>query len=369
LPRDYYHILGITRTCTHQEVRSAYRRLARRYHPDVCKEPDADTRFKEISEAYTVLSDAPKRERYDRFGYDGLNGSATNAGVGDFFDLFNQVFGGGFTTGPGGAPARGADLEYQVAITLADVVTGWTSEIDVPRQAECDRCGGGGSEPGHDPSTCQSCGGSGYRTVQQRTILGVMNTTAPCTECRGRGVIISNPCEACGGGGVVEATHEVLIEVPPGISSGQGIRYPGQGDACGGGGVPGDLYVRVMVESDPRFERHDRELVTRLDLSFPQAALGDMTIVPTVDGEEELTVPAGAQTGDTLRLRGQGLPRLHGGPRGDLIVVLRVVTPTGLTEDQRDSLLAFAQHSGEAIDPQPDHKGIYERIRDVFTGE
>ncbi len=332
MPRDYYQILGVTRTCTHQEVRSAYRRLARRYHPDVCKEPDAETRFKEISEAYTVLSDAAKRDQYDRFGRDGMNGSAANAGFGDFFDLFNQVFGGGFATGPGAAaPARGADLEYQVAITLSDVVTGWTSEIDVSRQSECDRCGGSGSEPGHDPVTCPRCGGTGYRTVQQRTILGVMNTTAPCAECRGRGVIISNHCEACGGSGVVQATHRVLIEVPPGISSGQGIRYPGQGDACGAGGIPGDLYVRVMVEDDPRFERHDRELITRLDLSFPQAALGDLVVVPTVDGDEELTIPPGAQTGDTLRMRDHGLPRLHGGPRGDQIVLLRVITPTYLT--------------------------------------
>jgi len=336
----------------------------------VCKEPDAETRFKEISEAYTVLSDAPKRERYDRFGHDGLNGSAANAGFGDFFDLFNQVFAGGFASGPGAAaPARGADLEYRVTVTLADVVTGWDTEIDVLRMAECDRCGGGGSEPGHAPTTCPGCGGSGYRTVQQRTILGVMNTTAPCAECRGRGVIISNPCAACGGDGVVEATRNVLIEVPAGITSGQAIRYPGQGHACAGGGVPGDLYVRVMVKADPRFERHDRELVTRLDLSFPQAALGDVVVVPTVDGDEELTIRPGAQTGDTLRIRSRGLPRLHGGPRGDLIVVLRVLTPTDLTDVQRDSLLEFADAIGETVAPQPEDKGIYERIRDVFTGE
>ncbi len=370
MPRDYYHILGVSRTCTHQEVKRAYRRLARRYHPDVCNEPDAETRFKEISEAYAVLSDASKRDRYDRFGHDGLNGSAARPGSGDFFDLFNQVFGGGFTTGPGAtAPARGADIEYQVAITLSDVVTGWASEIEVRRQTECERCGGSGSEPGYAPRTCPGCGGAGYRTVQQRTILGVMNTTATCAECGGRGVIITNPCEACGGDGVVEATNKVLVEVPPGIANGQGIRYPGQGHACAGGGMPGDLYVRVMVESDPRFERHDRELITRLDLSFAQAALGDVTLVPTVDGDEELAIRPGAQTGDTLRIPARGLPRLHGGPRGDLIVVLRVLTPTGLTDSQRDSLLAFADASGERIDPQPEAKGIYERIREVFTGE
>jgi len=368
VPRDYYEILGVSVTCTDDEIRRSYRRLARRYHPDVCKEPDAEERFKEIGQAYAVLSDSGKRERYDRYGHEGLNGGAANGGMGDFFDIFNQVFGGGFGQGFGfQEQARGADIEYEVMIDLGGVVSGWESELEVTRQAECDRCGGNGSEPGHDPTVCASCGGTGYRTVQRQTILGVMSSSAPCSECRGRGMIITEACTECNGAGVVEATHNVHVQVPPGIMSGQRIRHPGQGDVPAGGGIPGDLYVRVLVQSDERFERRDRELFMPLNISVAQATLGDTVMVPTIEGEAELAIHAGTQTGDTVRLRGQGLPPLHGGGRGDQIVVMRVVTPTSLTDRQRELLLEFAEEGGEEITPRP--KGIRDRIREVFTGE
>jgi len=370
LPPDYYQTLGVSRTCTPDEIRRAYRRLARRYHPDVCREPDAEDKFKQIGEAYAVLSDPGKRARYDRYGDAAFEGFGRDAGFGDIFDLFNQVFGGGFAQGFGAqAAARGSDLSYELTIALADVVTGYETEIEVERQAECDRCNGSGSEPGHVPDTCSDCNGSGRRTVHRRTILGVMSSTSPCGTCRGRGVIVRHPCEQCRGSGVVKARQRVLVDVPPGISSGQRIRHPGQGDVPPGGGIPGDLFVGVNVAPDEHFQRHDRDLIMQLDLSFTQAALGDKITVPTVEGEQELTIPAGAQSGDALRLRYQGLPPLHGGQRGDQIIALRVVTPRHPTERERELLLELGRERGEQVEPQPHGKGILERIREVFTGE
>ena len=369
MPPDYYHILGVARTCTPEELKRSYRRLARRYHPDVCKEPDAEERFKEISEAYAVLADPDKRRRYDTYGEPGLDGFRMDGGFGDFFDIFNQVF-GGFGPGFGASePARGADLEYELTIDLATVVTGWETELEVQRQAECERCSGSGGEPGHDPETCEACGGSGVRTVHRHTILGMMTTRSTCSRCRGRGVHITHACRECSGAGVVSARHKVLVQVPAGIASGQRILHAGQGDVPAGGGVPGDLYVRVMVKPDRRFQRRDRDLIMQLDLSFAQAALGDVVTVPTVDGEQELTIPAGAQHGDALKIPGAGLPPLHGGQRGNQIVGLRITTPQQLTDRERELLEELARERGEQITPQPHGKGIFERIREVLTGE
>lgn len=371
MPPDYYHILGVSRTCTQEEVKRSYRRLARLYHPDVCREPDAEAKFKQIGEAYAVLSNPDRRARYDRLGDAGLDGFAGQpGGFGDFFDLFNQVFGGSFG-GPfgGGQVARGADLEYEISIDLRAVVTGYETELQVNRQAECDRCNGSGSEPGHVPDTCADCGGSGVRTVHRRTMLGVIATSSPCAACRGRGVIVSHPCEQCDGSGVLRATQTVLVEAPPGISNGQRIRLPGQGDVPAGGGIPGDLFVHVIVKPDPHFQRRERDLIMQLDLSFAQAALGDVVTVPTIEGEHRLTIPAGAQTGQALHLRGKGLPPLHGGPRGDQIIALRVVTPKDLSERERELLLELAEERGQQIQPQAHAKGILGRIREAITGE
>lgn len=366
---DYYQVLGISRDCDQNEIKRAYRRLARRYHPDVCKDDGAEDRFKEISKAYAVLSDPQKRRRYDMYGEDAVaNGGGAPV---DVFDLFSQVFGG--MGGPFGgfaaeAQSRGADLYYEVTIDLRAVVDGFEAELEVSRQAECDECGGSGSAPGSAPSTCRLCGGRGYVSRNRQTLLGVMSTSSTCPQCRGRGTIVTEPCEGCGGEGVRQTTQRVPVSIPPGIQDGQRLRMAGHGDAPAGGGIPGDLLIGVRVQKHPDFTRRDRDLLTDLDLTFSQAALGDTVTVPTIDGEREVTIQPGAQTGDTVSLDGLGLPPLHGGPRGRQIINLRVVTPADLDEEQRRLLMELALRRGESIRP-PEHTGLFDRIRKVLGGE
>ena len=366
--RDYYEVLGVSRECSPADIQHAFRRLARRYHPDVCKEPDADERFKEIGEAYRVLSDPARRGRYDRFGHDGDQAFAAPTGFGDVFDLIEQVFGRGFADwGTAEGPSYGRDLQYEVTIDLAGVLTGVDTDLEVTRQTECQRCNGSGAEPGTTPETCRACRGTGRVTQYRRTILGVMTSQGPCPECHGRGTVIHTPCSECSGTGVVQASQAVHIHIPPGISDGQGIVLPGQGDMPAGGGVPGDLHIRVRVEPHEVFERRDRSLIMQLEVSFTQAALGDRVTVPTIDGEAQVTIPPGTQTGDRVHLRGQGLPALRGGARGDQIVILRVVTPTDLDDEQRRLLLELAARRGEDIDPQAADKSLFDRLREAFT--
>jgi len=369
VPEDYYQILGVSRDCEQVEIKRAYRRLARRYHPDVCKDDGAEDRFKEISKAYTVLSDAEKRRRYDMYGEEGVNGRAGGA-PSDIFDLFNQVFGG--AGGPFGgfgaqAQARGSDLSYEVTIDLEGVRDGFEAELEVTRQAECDDCGGSGAAPGSAPATCDMCGGRGQVTQQRQTLLGVMATTSACPRCRGRGTIVTDPCESCDGRGVTRSTQKVLVGIPPGIHDGQRIRMAGHGDVPAGGGIPGDLLILVRVQRHPEFSRRDRDLLMDLELSFSQAALGDTLTVPTLDGDTEVTIQPGAQTGDTVQLDGRGLPPLHGGRRGRQVINLRVVTPTDLDEAQRELLVELAMHRGEEIKPT-EHAGLFDRIRRKVLG-
>jgi len=366
VPQDYYQALGVSRDCTQQEIKRAYRRLARRYHPDVCDEDGAEERFKDIGTAYAVLSDPEKRRRYDMYGEDGGVGAGAPM---DLFDLFNQVFGGG-VGGPFGfrTEARGADRHYEVVIDLEAVVEGFETEVEVSRQAECEVCGGSGAAPGSSPETCRLCRGHGYVRRERATILGVMATTIVCPDCAGRGTVVGHPCSECRGQGVVQARQKVLVSIPPGITDGQRIRMVGQGDVPPGGGIPGDLLILVRVEPHPLFTRRDRDLYMPLEISFAQAALGDQVIVPTIDGEAEIIVRPGAQSGDTIHLRGQGLPPLHGGARGRQIIGLHVVTPTGLDEEQRRLLMELALRRGEQLKP-PEHEGLFDRIRKVLSGE
>ncbi len=367
MPRDYYQVLGVGRDCTQEEIKQAYRRLARRYHPDVCKEEGAEERFKEIGTAYAVLSDPEKRRRYDMYGEEAA-GPGFGAPV-DLFDLFNHVFGGGMG-GPFGfqAQARGSDLHYEVTIDLQAVVEGFEAEVEVSRQAECETCGGSGAAPGSSPITCGRCHGRGVITQQHATLLGVMATTTTCPDCGGRGTRIDTPCQDCRGAGVVSARQTVLVSIPPGIQDGQRIRMAGHGDVPAGGGIPGDLIIRVRVEPHPLFTRRDRDLHMPLEISFAQAALGDRVTVPTIDGKAEITIPPGTQSGDTVELPGYGLPPLHGGRRGRQIIGLRVVTPRDLDEEQRRLLMEFALSRGEQLNP-PEHEGLFQRIRKVFSGE
>jgi molecular chaperone DnaJ len=370
VPDDYYQLLGVSRDCDQLEIKRAYRRLARRYHPDVCRDDGAEDRFKEISNAYAVLSDPEKRRRYDMYGEEGLNGGGGGSPA-DIFDLFSQVFGGAGNPfgGFGGRPqARGADLHYEVTIDLKGVLEGFEAELEVSRQAECDDCTGSGAAPGSAPSTCNMCGGRGFVARERQTLLGVMATTSVCPRCDGRGTIATDPCESCRGRGVTQSKQKVLVAIPPGIHDGQRIRMAGHGDVPAGGGIPGDLLIAVRVQRDRRFTRHDRDLLTDLDLSFSQAALGDTITVPTLDGETTVTVQPGAQTGETIELAGRGLPPLHGGRRGRQIINLRVVTPTDLDEDQRRLLMELALRRGESIEPA-EQTGLLDRIRKVLGGE
>lgn len=372
MPEDYYQVLGVSRDCEQVEIKRAYRRLARRYHPDVCKDDGAEDRFKEISQAYAVLSDPQKRRRYDMYGEDGLNGRNGGGGApSDIFDLFNQVFGGasGRSGGFGArAQARGSDLHYEVTIDLQGVLEGFEAELEVARQAECDDCGGSGAAAGSAPATCDMCGGRGYVSRQRQTLLGVMATTSPCPRCEGRGTVITDPCETCRGQGVTKSRQKVFVAIPPGIEDGQRIRMAGHGHVPAGGGVPGDLLIQVRVQQHPEFTRRDRDLHMDLDLSFSQAALGDTITVPTLEGETEVKVQPGAQTGETIELDGRGLPPLHGGRRGRQIINLRVVTPTDLDEEQRRLLMELALRRGEDIEPA-EQTGLFDRIRKVLGGE
>lgn len=369
MPEDYYQILGVSRDCEQTEIKQAYRRLARRYHPDVCKEDGAEDRFKEISKAYAVLSDPQKRRKYDMYGEEGANGAAGGGGApGDIFDLFNQVFGGAGGPFGGQAQARGSDLQYQVTIDLEGVLEGVDAEVEVSRQAECDDCGGSGAAPGSAPATCDMCGGRGYVARERQTLLGRMATTSACPRCEGRGTVVTDPCETCDGRGVTRSTQSVLVAIPPGIHDGQRIRMAGHGDVPPGGGIPGDLLIGVRVQNHPEFTRQDRDLLMELELSFSQAALGDTVTVPTLTGETEVTVQPGAQTGETIRLDGQGLPPLRGGRRGRQIINLRVVTPTDLDEEQRGLLMELALRRGEDIEPVK-QTGLFDRIRKVLGGE
>ncbi len=365
MPTDYYEVLGVSRDSDGDEIKQAYRRLARRYHPDVCKEEGAEERFKEISNAYAVLSDPRKRRNYDMYGAEGVSGP--RGGSVDIFTLFNEVFGASGSPF-GNAQARGSDLHYEVTVDLQAVIEGFDAELEVTRQAECDRCGGSGAAPGTTPATCSMCGGRGVVTEQQRTFFGVMRAQRTCPRCHGRGTVITEPCSQCGGDGVVQSTQTVLVEIPPGIQDGQRIRMAGHGDVPPGGGIPGDLIIGVRVQPHPDLNRRDRDLLLNLDISFSQAALGDQVTVPTVEGEAGITIPPGSQTGDTVALDGQGLPPLHGGRRGRQIVNLHVTTPTDLDEQQRRLLMELALRRGESIDP-PQDEGLLQRIKRVLSGE
>ncbi|NLO05184.1 MAG: molecular chaperone DnaJ [candidate division WS1 bacterium] len=366
MPDDYYQVLGVSRDCSQTEIKQAYRRLARRYHPDVCREDGAEDRFKAISNAYATLSDAQKRQRYDMYGENGSNGAAGRPA--DIFDIFNQVFGG--MGGPFGAQAqnRGADLQYEVTLDLQGVVDGFEAELSVQRQTECEQCGGSGAAPGSSPITCVMCAGRGVVAQERATLLGVMTTTSTCPRCHGRGVVIADPCPGCSGRGVTRTSEEVLVTIPPGIEDGQRIRMAGHGDVPAGGGIPGDLLIRVRVQRHPDFVRRERDLLMNLDISFVQAALGDTVTVPTLGGEKEITIQPGAQSGDLVELDGLGLPPLHGGRRGRQIVNLRVVTPTDLDDDQRALLMQFGLQRGEDVRP-PEHRGLFDRLRRVLGGE
>ena len=371
--RDYYESLGLQKGASDEEIKKAYRKLAKQYHPDLHPgDKAAEEKFKEIGEAYAVLSDPEKKAKYDQFGHAAFDPNAGYGGFGggfgdfgDLGDILGNIFGGGFGFGGGGTrrngPQRGGSVRASLVIDFEEAAFGCAKEITVTRIENCDDCQGSGCAPGSTPEVCPECKGSGSVRTQQRTAFGVMSSTAPCRRCGGTGKIIHQPCTTCEGKGKLRRQRRISVNIPAGIDDGQTISLRGQGHAGDNGGGAGDLLVTVGVKPHPLFERDGANVLLELPISFVQAALGAEVEVPTLDGKVKYTIPEGTQTGTTFRLRGKGIPRLNYGGRGDQFVTVGIVTPKNLSREQKDLLRQFAQASdrGERAKENEDPGGFF----------
>lgn len=371
---EYYDRLGVSKDASQDEIKRAYRKMSKKYHPDINKEPGAEEKYKEVQEAYETLSDDQKRAAYDQYGPDGANagfggqggfgGFDGGAGFGGFEDIFSSFFGGGAARNPN-APRQGDDLQYRVNLSFEEAVFGAEKEVHYNREATCKTCSGSGAKLGTSPVTCGRCHGQGVINVDTQTPLGVMRRQVTCDVCHGTGQEIKDPCQTCHGTGHEKQSHKVSVKIPAGVETGQQIRLAGQGEAGFNGGPYGDLFVIINVNPSDKFTRDGSTIYYTLNISFVQAALGDTVEVPTVHGNVEMTIPAGTQTGKTFRLKGKGAPRLRGGSQGDQHVTVKIVTPTKLNDAQKEALLAFAKASGdEKIAPQK--KGFFNKVKDAL---
>ncbi len=376
--RDYYEVLGVARTAPDTEIKSAYRKLALKFHPD--RNPGdkaAEEKFKEAAEAYAVLADTDKRHMYDRFGHAGLGGAATGGfdptvftgfedilgGLGDIFGL-GDMFGGGRRRG---GPQRGADLRYDLEISFEESARGAETTIQIPRHEACESCHGSGAAPGSKPTSCPQCQGRGQIRYQQ----GFFTVARTCGQCRGTGSIISSPCQTCRGAGRVQKEKKLTVRIPPGIATGQRLRLSSEGEGGPGGGPHGDLYVVIHVQDHPFFQRDGNDLYCEIPLNFTTLALGGEITIPTLDGDEAFTVPESTQTGSTFRLRGRGMPDVSGRGKGDLLVTVKVITPKKLTREQRKLLEQLSTSlPKEKFEPTPrddqEDKGLFDRVKDIF---
>lgn len=365
--RDYYEVLGVPRGASDADIKRAYRELARTHHPDVVREKDkasAEARFKQINEAYAVLSDADKRARYDRFGtVETPSGFGGFAGDG-FTDIFDLFFGGGATQRRTG-PERGADLRFDLTVPLEEVLAGVEREISFSHLGRCEVCGGAGSADRSGPSTCPDCKGSGQIRIARSTMLGHFVSTTTCARCGGTGGVIANPCSSCKGRGRKEMRRRLKVKVPAGVENGTRLRYAGMGEAGERGGPSGDLYVFVSTPPHEIFERAGADLRCLTTISFSQAALGGKLEVEALDGPATIDIPAGTQPQTTFRVPGRGLPRVHGGGRGDLYVDVAIRVPTKLTRMQKELLAEFARAGGEDLEA----KGFFKKVKEAFGGE
>ena len=379
--RDYYEVLGVSKTATQDELKKAYRKLARKYHPDLNKDnEEAAEKFKECNEAYSVLSDDQKRAQYDQFGHaafenGGMGGGGGFGGAGGFGgfggsgmeDIFDMFFGG--QGGRGGnraksGPQRGADLRFDLEISFEEAAFGLEKEINLYRDETCDHCYGEGAEPGSKVESCPECNGTGYVRFTQNTMFGQMVNERPCSRCKGEGKIISEPCKECRGKGTVKRNKKLKVKIPAGVDNGSRLRVSGEGEAGAKGGPSGDLYVYLYVKPHKFFERDGTTVLCEVPINIVQATLGADIKVPTLDGQVTMKVPEGTQPGKVLRLKGKGIPSLRGGGRGDQLVRIKVVVPTKLSDKQKDALRKFADISKDNINPE--EKSFMDKVKDFF---
>ena len=378
--RDYYEVLGVSKGASDDEIRKAHRKLAKKYHPDLNRDnPEAAEKFKELNEAYEVLSDKDKRAKYDQFGFAGVdpNYGAGQGGfgggfdMGDLGDIFGSFFGGGFgggsTRSRRNAPQRGETLQQRIMLSFEEAAFGCEKEITINRTETCEECGGSGAEPGTSPETCSNCRGSGVVTQTQRTPLGMFQTQGACPNCRGTGKIIRKPCKKCSGAGRVRKSKTLKVNIPAGIDDGQSIQLRGQGGAGVNGGPAGDVIVTISIRPHPIFTREGQDVVCEIPISFAQAALGDTLQVPTIDGKVSYDIPEGTQTGTVFRLKGKGIQNVNGRGRGDQYVRVNIEVPRNLTHRQKELLREFENSTTD--ENQTQRKGFWDKDRDAFKGE
>ena len=380
--RDYYEVLGVQKGASDDEIKKAYKKLARKYHPDLNRDDPktAEEKFKEVNEAYDVLKDPQKKAAYDQFGHDAFDprrgggagggnpfGAAGGFGgfdMNDIFDMFGMG-GGGSRRARRQGPERGADLRYDLEISFEEAAFGKEIELSIPREENCPTCGGSGAAKGSSAETCSTCHGTGQEQVKQRTMFGSMMTSRTCSQCHGTGKIIKNPCGDCHGTGRKRVTKTIKVNIPRGVDDGQRVRVSGGGEAGVRGGANGDLYVYIFIRPHKLFQRRGNDVIIEIPITFVQASLGDTVQVPTLDGAVDLKVPAGIQTGTVLRIKGKGIPNLRGAGRGDQHVRVKVTTPQKLSAKQKELLKEFAALSGDAVNPE--QKSFTEKFKDLFA--
>ena len=376
--RDFYEVLGVSKTATDEELKKAYRKLAKKYHPDMNPgDKEAEAKFKEVNEAYEVLSDKDKRAKYDQFGHAGVDPNFGAGGYGgggfdmgdiDLGDLFGSFFGGGFGGGGFGGqqrastPQRGESLRANLTVSFEEAAFGCKKEIELSRTEECQDCHGSGCQPGTTAEVCPDCRGAGVVRIQRGGGAFTFATTATCPKCSGTGKLIHSPCKSCGGAGAVRRQRKITVNIPAGIDNGQAVSLRGQGGAGKNGGPAGDLLISVTVRPHPQFQRDGTSIYLEQTVSFVQAALGAELEIPTIDGKVKWTLPEGTQSGTTFRLRGKGIPELRGRGRGDQYVTVKVQVPTSLNGEQREALRAFAAAMGEEV-PEGGVKGFFDKYK------
>ncbi len=384
MPRDLYEVLGVSRNATPEELKKAYRRLAKQYHPDANQGAEAEERIREINAAYAILSDPEKRARYDRYGWSGIDPQAGgfggfNGGFSDLSEMFEEIFGAftGATSRRSSAsrrqPRPGRDVRYDMTLTFEEAIFGVTKEIEIMRLEHCEACGGTGAAAGTSPRRCPECGGSGEVRQVRQTFLGSMVTVNACPRCSGTGETIDTPCQTCRGQGKVRRARKISVSVPGGVDDSTRLRVVGEGDVGENGGPNGNVQVFFRVQPHEFFKRREFDIILEFKINVAQAALGATVAVPTVDGEEQLVIPPGTQSGKIFTLRGKGVPRIRSdgssAGRGDQLVVVQVEVPTRLTAEQRRLFEELARTFGNTAEPQRGGKGFFDRLADLFGGE